>query len=713
MKRTAIVFFLCAFVSVSYAQTDTVDLLPVEVKSTRASQKAPFAKTNITKEELQRQNLGQDLPFLLQQTPSVVVNSDAGNGIGYTGIRIRGSDATRINVTLNGIPFNDAESGGTFFVDLPDFASSVNNIQIQRGAGSSSNGPGAFGATISINTHEVVKKPSVELNNSFGSFDSWKNTLLFNSGIIGKYFTVDGRLSRIKSDGYIDRASSDLKGYYLSTAFMKNNTSLRFTTFSGKEKTYQAWYGVAENDLAENRTKNTAGTARPGAPYENETDNYTQNHYQAFFNQQLSQYLVFNTGVFLVRGKGYYEQYRANQKYSSYKMPNAMNGTTVITRTDLTRQLWLDNYYYGDVFSLVYKQGSSDLTVGGALTNYKGSHFGKVIWAEKGITGNPVWYDNDGEKKDFNVYTKWQQQLNTTLQFYTDLQYRYVRHKIDGFRNNPALQTDEAYHFVNPKAGLSYTNNNWFSYLSYSIAHKEPNRSDFETGENALPKPERLDDVEIGIERKNTEYNVGLNLYYMKYKDQLVLTGQINDVGAYTRTNINDSYRAGIELQAGGKIKDWLSVAGNVAFSRNKIKNFKEYIDNYDNGQQEVNDFRESDISFSPNVVGAATITILPFKQMQLDLLGKYVGNQFLDNTGNKERKLDAFYNQDIRAIYSFNKQALKNVHLTAQVNNVFNTFYEPNGYTFSYIAASKLTTENYYYPMAGINWMIGLNIRL
>lgn len=713
MKRTAIIAALLVNGFFSLAQKDTVDLLPVEVRSLRAPEKAPFAKTNITKDELRKQNLGQDLPFLLQQTPSVVVNSDAGNGIGYTGIRIRGTDATRINVTLNGIPYNDAESGGTFFVDLPDFASSVSNIQIQRGVGASSNGAGAFGASININTNEVVKQRSLEVNNSYGSFNSWKNTLLFNSGLVGKYFTVDGRLSRIKSDGYIDRATSDLKGYYLSAAYLKNKTTLRFTTFSGKEKTYQAWYGVAENDLVNNRTKNTAGTARPGGPYDNETDNYTQNHYQAFFNQQLSPYLVFNTGIFLVTGKGYYEQYRANQKYSSYGMPNAVNGSTTITRTDLIRQLWLDNDFYGDVFSLNYKRGASDITIGGAVTNYLGKHFGEVIWAKEGITGNKRWYDNDAAKKDFNVYTKWQQQLNTPLQIFTDLQYRYVRHEIEGFRNHPTLAADNRYHFFNPKIGLSYNANNWSSYASYSIAHKEPNRADFETGAEKQPKAERLNDVELGMERKNSAYQFGANLYYMTYKDQLVLTGKVNDVGAYTRTNIKDSYRAGVEMQAAYKLAQWIKVSGNIAFSRNKIRDFDEYIDNYDNGQQQVNKYRESDISFSPNVVGAGTLSIVPEKHIQLELIGKYVGKQFLDNTSNKDRMLDAFYTQDVRAIFSTSRKALKNVQFTAQVFNVFNALYEPNGYTFSYIAGNKLTTENYYYPMAGTNWLVGLNIRL
>jgi iron complex outermembrane recepter protein len=717
MKRIALFPCLMACCLMSAAQDpttdkkDTIELIAVEVKALRANTTAPFSKTNLKKAEIEKQNLGQDLPFLLNQTPSVVVNSDAGNGIGYTGIRIRGTDPTRINVTLNGVPFNDAESNGTFFVDLPDFASSVNSIQIQRGVGTSSNGAGAFGATINLSTNEVNKQAYLESNNSYGSFNSLKNTLKLGTGLMGSHFTVDGRLSRISSDGYIDRATSNLKSFYVSAAFLSDRTNLRLNVFSGKEKTYQAWYGVSEADLATNRTINYAGMERPGSPYDNETDNYKQDHYQLLFDQKLGSYLVFNTGLFLVKGKGYYEQYKADQAYTDYGLTPPASGAT---ETDLVRQLWLDNDFYGNIFSFHYNKDKTALTLGGALTRYKGNHFGTVIWAEEGLKETADrWYDNDGDKADFNVYGKWQQNLTANWQVFTDLQYRKVDYKVDGFRYNPDLRVDNIYHFFNPKVGISYHKSDWLAYASYSVANKEPNRDDFEAGATEMPKPEQLHDVELGAEMKTAMYTLGATLYYMQYKDQLVLTGKINDVGAYTRTNIKDSYRAGIELQGGAILTHWLQASANLALSRNKMKDFTEYIDDYDNGGQLVNRYDETDISFSPNVVGAASLIFKPVSRVELSLISKYVGRQYLDNTSNNARSLDPYYTQDVRVLYSFSKNWLKNLSIIGQVNNVFNTLYEPNGYTYSYFAGNALATENYYFPMAGTNWTLGVNIRL
>ncbi len=710
MKRIAF-FILFSSSLVAAAQLkDTIELLPVEVRAVRANATAPFAKTNISKAQIQRQNLGYDLPFLLNQTPSVVVNSDAGNGVGYTGIRIRGTDATRINVTLNGIPYNDAESQGTFFVDLPDFASSVNSIQIQRGVGTSSNGAGAFGATLNVSTNEVNKKAYAEVNNSFGSFNTWKNTLKAGTGLLKNHFVADLRLSRISSDGYIDRAKSNLRSLYFSTAYLSDKTDVRLNVFTGKEKTYQAWYGVSEADLKTDRTINYAGMERPGAPYDNETDNYRQDHYQLFFTQRFTPKLSFNTAVFLTNGKGYYEEYRAAQAYADYGLVAPAPG---VDTSDVVRQLWLDNHFYGTIFSLQHQSQGTTFILGGAVTKYDGNHFGKVIWAEKGLTSTNKWYDLDANKNDFNIYGKWQQDLFASLQFFADLQYRKVKYDLDGFRDNPGLVINNNYNFFNPKFGLSYHKNSWLAYASYSIANKEPNRDDFEAGHENQPKPERLNDLEIGIENKKSKSTFGANFYYMKYKDQLVLTGKINDVGAYTRTNIGNSYRLGVELQGSSVVNTWLKAGANLSLSKNKIKNFEEYIDDYDNGGQKRNAYRESDISFSPDVVGAANITLTPVDKLSFDLISKYVGKQYLDNTSNEQRNLNAYYTQDIRAVYSFDYNWLKNVDLTFQVNNVFNKKYEPNGYTFSYYYNNELTTENYYFPMAGTNWMVGVNVRL
>ena len=710
MKRTAFLMMPLLAGTLVFAQEDTLDLTPVEVKAIRAGSTAPFTKTNITRAGIEKQNLGQDLPFLLNQTPSVVAASDAGNGVGYTGIRIRGTDATRINVTLNGVPFNDAESQGSFFVNLPDFASSVNSIQIQRGVGTSSNGAGAFGATINLSTNEVTKKSYAEINNSYGSFNSWKNTLRAGTGLLGKHFTVDARLSNITSDGYIDRASTNLKAFYVSGAYLADKSSLRLNVFSGKEKTYQAWYGVPGSDLKTHRTVNSAGTERPGEPYDNETDNYKQTHYQLFYNQQLSPQLTFNTGLFYVKGQGYYEQYKAGRRHGDYNLTPSNPDST---KTDLVRQLWLDNDFYGTIFSLQHQAPGTQVTVGGMASNYLGNHFGKVVWTADGSIPNGPWYDHDGQKKDVSFYSKWQQNLTPALQLFTDLQFRNVHYTTNGFRDNPEVSIDEKYAFFNPKVGVSYAIKNWLAYASYSIANKEPNRDDFEAGAAELPRPEQLHDLELGIEQKSGRFTWGATVYYMQYKDQLVLTGKINDVGAYTRTNIDDSYRLGVELQGNTFLTRWMTLAANLTLSRNRIKNFTEFIDDYDHGGQKTVFYPETDISFSPNVVGGATLVLTPVKQLEINLLSKYVGKQYLDNTQQENRKLDAYFTQDIRTIYSFNRKGFKNISIIAQLNNLFNTLYEPNGYTFSYYAGNQLTTENYYFPMAGTNWNIGLHIKL
>lgn len=714
MKRIAV--FVISFIvyGVASAQEEQAPkdsfytLSPVEVRAIRAGENAPFTKTNMGRKTIEKLNLGQDIPFLLNQTPSVVINSDAGNGIGYTGIRIRGTDATRINVTLNGIPYNDAESQGTFFVDLPDFSSSTGSIQIQRGVGTSSNGAGAFGGSINFSTNELNKLAYAEINNSYGSFDTWKNTVRAGTGLLGDHFTADIRLSNISSSGYIERASSNLKSFYFSTAYIDARRSLRLNIFSGKEKTYQAWYGISEADLiAGNRTVNYAGMEKPGVPYDNETDNFRQDHYQLFFHEQINEVLSFNTAFFLTKGEGYYEQYKAGEDYGDYNI--LLTGTT-----DLVRQLWLDNDYYGNIFSLQYKSKRSQATLGGALTAYDGQHFGEVTWASNGLPEpRHRWYDHEADKKDLTIYLKELYRLNDHWHLFGDIQFRYVQYKIDGFRNNPSISVSNNYRFFNPKAGISYDRNGWKGFLSYAMANKEPNRDDFEAGITQQPRPEKLHDFEMGIERGRKRYNWAATLFYMRYKDQLVLTGKINDVGAYTRTNIPESYRMGIEVQGGVLFAEWLRAGGNISLSRNKVTDFTEFIDDYDNGGQKMNTYGSADIAYSPNIVGAATVELIPFKNLELALINKYVGDQYLDNTTNEERKLDAFYVMDARILYTINPKWLKEVRIIGQVNNVLGKEYEPNGYTFSYIYGGAQLTENYYFPMAGRNFMIGLNISL
>lgn len=719
MKKLYFSIFFSVCTLLLFAQekskfNDTTYLQSVEVQAIRAGDNAPVAKTDITQKDIAKNNLGQDLPFLFNQTPSVVVNSDAGNGVGYTSLRIRGTDASRINVTLNGIPYNDAESQGTFFVDLPDIATSANSIQIQRGVGTSSNGSGAFGGSINVFTNELNKEFYAATNNSFGSFNTYKNNIQFGSGLINNQFTIDGRISSIQSDGYIDRAKSNLKSFFVSTAFINKNNSLRLNIFSGKEKTYQAWNGVAEYLLKTERTNNSSGIEKPGEPYDNETDNYVQTHYQLFYNYNFNSYWKGSVAMFLTRGAGYYEQYKANKLLSDYNLPNYFDGTNIIKMTDMVRRLWLDNYFYGTVFSLHYKKNKTKLVFGGSYNKYDGKHYGELKWAavQGAVPKNYRWYNLNAYKKDLSIYNKWTQEWNNKWQSFVDIQCRNIDYKIFGFRNNPAIIIHEHYTFLNPKFGITYLNKNWNIYASYSITSKEPNRDDFETGKFYIPKAERLHDTELGVEKKGTDYSFGLTAYYMYYKNQLVLTGKINDVGAYTRTNIPTSYRAGVELQGKARLNNWMNVYANISFSKNKMLGFTEYLDDYDNGGQETKLYNKTDISFSPSIIAGGTINFIVEKNGEISLINKYVGQQYLDNTSQKSRSLPAYYVQDIKLSYVLKNKMAKAIDLILQLNNVFNKKYEPNGYSFSYIYGGAVSTENFYFPMAGINFMIGVNLR-
>lgn len=687
-------------------------LEPLEIKAVRASDKSPFTKTNIGTEQITKNNLGQDIPYLLNQTPSVYTSSDAGNGVGYTYLHIRGTDATRINVTLNGIPYNDAESQGSYFVDLPDILSSTNSIQIQRGVGTSTNGAGAFGATINLSTNEFNEKPYAESNNSFGSFNTWKNTVRVGSGLISNHFTIDARLSQVSSDGYIDRASSNLQALYLSGAYINKKTSIRFNFITGKEKTYQAWYGIDSTTLQTNRKFNPAGTEKPGTPYDNQTDNYWQTHYQLFFNQVLSNTLNLNIATFLTRGYGYYEEYKAQQAFGDYGLPNPVMGGDTIASTDLVRQRWLDNYYYGQTFSLQYKQHKDEITFGGSWTEYDGKHYGTLIWGETGIPKDFKYYNYPATKTDVNFYAKWLRAIDDKWNVFGDMQYRHVMHNMEGFEDQPTLFIKRKFDFVNPKAGISYNYNGWNAYLSYAQANKEPNRDDFQASLQQQPGKETLHDFELGIERRKANYSYGITVYDMIYKNQLVLTGKVNDVGSYTRINTPNSYRLGVELQGSYIASKWLNLNANLTLSRNKIKHFTEYLDNYDDGTQVAVEHSNTDISFSPAVIGGYTINILPVKNIELSLPGKYVGSQYLDNTQNSLRKLPAFFTQGIMASYTIPHLLFKEIRLTGQLNNLLNNLCVPNGATYPYIYGGAVVSDNYYYPVAGINYMVSVNVK-
>jgi len=706
-------FFADAQDSSVHKFSDTLMLDNIEITSIRAAAKAPFTKTNLNKKQIANVNFAEDLPFILNQTPSVVVNSDAGNGVGYTGIHIRGTDASRINVTLNGIPYNDAESQGTFFVDLPDVSSSLNSIQIQRGVGTSSNGAGAFGATINLSTNEVNKEKYLELNNSYGSFNTWKNTLKVGTGLLANHFLIDARVSKISSDGYIDRATSNLKSLYFSAAYINDKSSLRFNLISGKEKTYQAWNGIPQSYLDTARTYNSSGTEKPGEPYKNETDNYIQTHYQLFFNHKINSSLSYNIAAFLTRGKGYYEEYRADQAFSDYYLSDLITGTDTITSTDLIRRLWLDNYFYGSIFSLQYHKNKTRFTFGGGYTEYDGKHYDIVTWAEQGFPGNYKYFNAPAQKNDLNLYAKVMQSFGSGFTGFLDLQGHFIKYRINGFEDHPDINILKNYSFFNPKAGITFNKNNYQVYLSFSVAAKEPNRDDFEAGINQIPKPEILYDAELGIEKKEKMFDYGATFYYMYYHNQLVNTGKINDVGAYTRTNASQSYRAGIELQGAAIFSKWINLSGNISFSKNKITDFTEFVDNYDDGSQKENNYHNTDISFSPDIVGAASVNFIPVKNGEINFQSKYVGRQFLDNTSQTSRSVNPYFLENVKISYTLLKKVFKEVNFVFQVNNIFNKMYESNGYTYNYISEGKFTVENYYFPMAGTNFMAAINIKL
>ncbi|WP_128545385.1 TonB-dependent receptor [Larkinella soli] len=683
----------------------------VVVSATRANQKSGVAYTDVTRKDLKKLNLGQDLPFLLNFTPSLVTTSDAGAGVGYTGIRIRGSDATRINVTLNGIPYNDAESQGTFWVNMPDFASSVSSIQVQRGVGTSTNGAGAFGATVNVQTNSLQKEAYAESNVSAGSFNTLKTNILAGTGLLNNHFVVDARLSRVVSDGYIDRASSNLKSFYVSGGYYTSKSFIRLNVFSGQERTYQSWGGVPENLLKTNRTFNPY-------TYDNETDNYQQDHYQLISSTELSKNWRLNASLHYTKGKGYYEQFREDDDLADYGLPPVVIRDSTIRQTDLVRRRWLDNDFYGGVFSIDYNSyGKLTANLGGGWNRYQGKHFGEVIWAQFASTGSirQRYYDNDATKTDFNLYGKAFYQFTPKLNAYVDLQVRTVDYSFLGFDNQLRnVQQDDQLVFFNPKAGLTYTLNDRSSvYASYGVGNKEPNRDDYTQSTPASrPKAETLYDWEAGYKTGTDRLAFTANGYYMKYRNQLVLTGQINDVGAYNRVNIPDSYRAGIELEAGALLAKALRWNVNATFSRNKVKNFTEYVDNYDTGEQQSRSYRETDISFSPDLIAGSQLLYTPVKGLEVGLLSKYVGKQYLDNTSNEGRKLDPYFVNDIRVIYTLKPRFMNELTFTILLNNVLNERYESNGYSFSYIAEGRNTTENYYYPQAGRNFLAGLHIR-
>ncbi|MES2515173.1 MAG: TonB-dependent receptor [Bacteroidota bacterium] len=701
----------------------------VVVNATRVDNTSGFAHSDLSSEDITKQNVGQDLPYALNSMASVVINSDAGNGVGYTGLRIRGSDGTRINVTINGVPVNDAESQGTYFVDMPDLLSSTNNIQVQRGVGTSANGAGAFGASINMQTNQLNEKPYAQINNSVGSFHTVKNTIAAGTGLINDHFTFDARASKVTSDGYIDRAKSNLSSFYVAAGYYGKKSVLKAIMFSGWEKTYQAWNYVLKDSIDnENRTDNSCGMYYDANGnikyYNNETDNYRQDNYQLHFVHAFNNKLNINLTGHYTSGKGYYEQYKQGQSLSNYNMPDVViDSNTTVTTTDLIRRKWLDNDFIGAIGNISYKPNTLlSFVLGGGYNTYFGRHNGEVIWAQFSDVNDyrPRYYDDKATKTDGNVYLKTTIRPTDKLTAFIDLQYRAVGYTFMGYDTSlvTTQQLTANYGFFNPKVGINYlVTKNTNVYASYGIANKEPNRNDFvQSSVKSRPKYEQLSDLEIGATHRFKNVSIGLNLYDMEYKDQLVLNGQVNDVGAYNRVNVASSYRRGVEFELAANITKYFTFNGNITLSENKIKNYSEFVDNYDTYGQDTLRYSNTDISFSPNVIAAANFIFKPIKNLEVSFLNKYVGKQYLDNTSNDQKAIHDYFVTDFRVNYTIHTKLIKDISIIAVIYNLSNTIYETNGYNYSYYMTSNnektLYSSNYLAPAAPTNFMLGLNLK-
>jgi len=681
-------------------------------------------------------NFGQDLPVLLGNSISAVSTSDAGNGMGYTALRIRGTDMTRINVTINGMPLNDPESHNVYWVDLPDFATSTDNIQIQRGVGTSTNGAAAFGASINLQSANLKTEPYAEVNSAFGSFNTLKNSVSFGTGLFDKHFSLDARISKLSSDGYIDRASSDLLSYYISGAYTSGKDLLRFNIFSGKEKTYQAWDGISSAILDTNRTYNDMGAYIDSKGnqryYSNETDNYTQTHYQALYSHQFNKNLFLSVSLHHTDGAGYYEEYRESDNLANYGIdpirtdsPYYTIGTdtiqtpdSTISKSDLIRQKHLANTFTGLTWALNYHTSQIQSSLGGSWNTYTGNHFGRVIWSQ--FTGNSEinheWYRSKALKNDFNIFSKTEYAATEKLHTWLDVQYRRIYYSIDGIDNDGRdITQNHTFNFFNPKAGISYNlAENQNIYTSISIANREPNRDNFVDSDPSkpAPKPETLYDAEAGYSYSSNQVSMNANAYYMYYNQQLVLTGAINDVGSPVMVNVPVSYRAGIELSAKALLTRNLKWEPSVTLSHNKIKTFTEYIDDWDTWGQIAVNHTNTDLSFSPSVTANSSLSWMAFKGFNINFISKFVGRQYIDNTQSSDRQLDPYFVNNLLINYAINPKFLKEISFSLMMNNLFNEQYESNAWVYRYSSENTFQKLDGYFPQAGINFMAGISIK-
>ena len=745
------------------SETQHATLEEITVTSTRVSNPGTLSKQEIKSDALQLSNTGVNLPFLLQMTPSLVATSDDGLGIGYTYFRIRGTDHTRINTTINGVPLNDSESQTVFWVNMTDIASSTNSVEIQRGVGTSTNGSAAFGASVNMQTDKASSEPYAQLSFNGGMYNTFREEAKIGTGIMPSGFAFDARISKVNSDGYLERAFSDLLSYYSSASWYGDQTMLKLLFFGGNERTYMAWDGVSAEDLANNRRYNPAGQYIDDngniAYYDNQTDNYAQQHAQLHITHKFNTKWDINAALHYTHGAGYYEQYKCDANLADY-------GIHTDLKSDLVRQKHLGNHFYGAVAAANYHSTQLQASLGGGINNYNGNHWGNVIWLRTPPTLNnssfltphssfPIeYYRNQGNKLDANIYAKANYLITTGLNLYTDLQYRHINYRINGINDEDLtpINLHKQYHFFNPKAGISYIHQSHTTYFNFAVANREPSRTNFtESGSNNIPLPERLYDYELGYQYLHKRWGIGANFYFMDYYNQLVLTGQYSDVGAYLTKNVSRSYRMGVELTAGVEITKWLRWDVNATFATNKIIDFSDWVDdwsaNWDDpvvakhGGQVLVNYGTTDISFSPNIIAGSNIQF-HHAGFEANLLTNYVGRQYLDNTSNPNAMLNNYCVTNLRFAYILNFEQsekfisvnsvnsvreknnssfpIKNISFFILINNLFNTQYESNGGVYSYFNGPDLN-GNYlphnqhhtpwYYPQAGINLHAGFTI--
>ena len=728
MKKINFLSILLAFPLIFSGQIDSVTikktLEEINVNAIKADKNTPIAFTNLYKKDIEKSNLGQDLPFLISLTPSIVTTSDAGAGIGYTGFRIRGTDPSRINVTINGIPLNDSESQGVWWVNMPDFASSLENIQIQRGVGTSTNGAAAFGASINLQTIGINEVAYAKTNNTFGSFNTLKNNIELGTGVINNKFTFDTRLSRIISDGYIDRAESDLKSLYIQGAYFDKTSILKGIIFSGEERTYQAWNGVPSKYLDTNRTYNSY-------TYENEVDNYSQTHYQLHYSKNLNLNTNINLAAHYTNGQGYYEQEKLAQNLIDYNLSNIIIGNDTISSTDLIRRKWLNNDFGGITYSLNHKKNKLNLIIGGAYNKYSGQHYGNIIWAEYASNGSfeHEYYRNIATKFDNNIFVKSDYQASKKTLVFIDVQLRNIDYEFNGNDVDGSLGTQNIeLEFLNPKFGLTHNLcKKQTLYGSYAVANKEPNRADYvESSPNSRPVHETLYDTEIGYKYTDKWLIFNINLFNMNYDNQLIKTGEINDVGYFTSKNIKSSFRRGMEVEGAFIINEKLNISGNLTISENKVDSFTQYVDNWDTwGQSQI--FHEnSDLAFSPNIIWAAQANYNLNKRTKVIFNSKYVGEQYIDNTSSRQRMLNDYLISNLQVDYNFNNYLFKDTKISFLINNLFDIEYISNAWIYRYITNTfdPRESDDYtslasdgiydmagYFPQAKRNYLLGLTL--